>query len=744
MLETRSLKQAEPASSLPVTHYHTCCLCEAMCGLEIVTQGETVLSIKGDQQDVFSKGHICPKGVALQDLHTDPDRLRQPIKRVGDSWEPISWEPISWEAALSEIGKRLAHIQKQHGRDSVAMYMGNPFAHNYAGLLAMPLVWQVLGSRNRYSASSLDQMPLMLAALLMFGHQLLMPLPDIGRTHYLLMLGANPLVSNGSLMAAPDLRNQIKGIKARGGKFVLIDPRRTETAALADEHHFLRPGADALLLLGLLHTVFAEGLARPGRLSKHLQGLDTIQTLVMDFSPETVAAATGMSAETIRRLAREFCQAPSAVAYGRLGTCAQEFGTLASWLIIVLNAVTGRLDTPGGSMFPTPAADLVALSNALGMQGHFGKHRSRVRGLPDFGGEFPSVALAEEIATPGPGQIKALITVAGNPVLSTPNGEKLESALDRLELMVAIDIYCNETSSKADYILPPASQLEREHFDLVGALLAPHNHIKYSPPVFAKAPDARHDWQILTELALSVASAQGLPKAALDGIYKLYAKSGPSGTVDALLRLGPYGDRYNPFSQGLNLSKLKRHPHGLDLGPMQPSLPGRLATPQKRIRLAPPEFLRDLRRLRAKLEAPIPAFVLIGRRQLRSNNSWMHNQARLVKGRNPCTLLMHPEDASRLGLRTGDFARLRSRVGELLVPVELSDSMMPGVVSLPHGWGHHRRGNRLGVATAQAGVSINDITDETFFDQLSGNAGLSGLPVEVEKEGRGARDAGFD
>ncbi|HEY9841125.1 MAG TPA: molybdopterin-dependent oxidoreductase, partial [Candidatus Obscuribacterales bacterium] len=466
---TNSKPGAKPTPAL-VTHYHTCCLCEAMCGLEIVTAGEEILSVRGNELDVFSHGHICPKGVAIQDLHSDPDRLRQPVRRVGDQWETVSWD-----AALKDIGQRLMKIQRQHGRDAVATYLGNPFAHNYAGLLALPVLLQTLKTRNRYSASSLDQMPMMLASLLMFGHQLLMPVPDLERTSHLLMLGANPLVSNGSLMAAPKMREQIKSLQARGGKLVVIDPRKTETAAYADEHHFIRPGADALLLLGLLHTVFAEGLARPGRLRKHLQGLDLIRTIAADFAPECVATATGIEAATIRRLAREFAQAPAAVCYGRVGTCAQEFGGLASWLIIVLNCVTGRLDEPGGAMFTTPAADLVMIARAIGLQGHFGKWHSRVRGLPEFGEEFPAVALAEEIATPGPGQIKALITIAGNPVLSTPNGSQLETALDQLELMVSLDPYCNETTAKAHYILPPVSALEREHFDLVGNLLAPRN-----------------------------------------------------------------------------------------------------------------------------------------------------------------------------------------------------------------------------------------------------------------------------
>lgn len=710
---------------MPQTHFHTCPLCDAQCGLETITEGEHILSIRGDKSDPMSQGHICPKALALQDLHQDPDRLRQPLKRVGNTWQTIEWE-----TAYTEIAARLAEIQHQHGRDAVALYLGNPLGHNYSGALMVPLLLQALKTRNRFSATSLDQLPLMLTGLLMFGHQLMMPVPDLRRTHYLLMLGANPVVSNGSAMGAANIRGHLRDLQARRGKLVVLDPRYTETAQVADEHHFIRPGTDALLLLAWLHTVFAENLAQLGRLKPHLRGIEHLKAIAAPYSPESVAPQIGIDAAEIVRLVREFCHAPSAVCYGRLGTCVQSFGTLSTWLITALNIVTGRLDEPGGAMFAQPAIDMTTITRWIGQQGQFGQWHSRVRKLPEFGQELPAAALAEEILTPGHGQIRALITIAGNPVLSSPNGCQLEQALDQLELMVSVDPYCNETTAKAHYILPPVSVLERDHADLFLGLLATHQAIRYSSAVFDAPRGSQHDWQIIQGLSMALFQAQGWPHWLVKTLHKRYPK--PHQTFDLFLRSGPYGDRFIPGHPGLNLKRLKAQPHGLKLGPLTSCLPQRLATSHKQIQLAPPECVKDLKRLQKTLAQPIPDFVLIGRRHLRSNNSWMHNSLPLVKGPKACMLLMHPADAMRLGVQKGRCVRMRSRVGEVVVPVEVSDKIMPGVVSLPHGWGHHRPGVKLQVAQAHAGISMNDLTDENLLDELSGTASLNGIPVQLE------------
>ena len=543
------------------THFRTCHLCEAMCGIAIDLEGERIVAIRGDKDDPFSRGHICPKAVALQDVHEDPDRLRRPLRRTASGWEEVSWE-----AALDEAAARLAAVQRAHGKNAVALYQGNPVVHNHGAILFGQLFQRSLGSRSRYSATSVDQLPQMLASLLMFGHQLMLPIPDVDRTDFLLVLGANPLVSNGSILTAPGIERRLKALKARGGRLVVVDPRRTETAALADLHLPIRPGGDAFLLAALVHALAGERL-RPGRLAAFSDGLERLAAAVRPFSPEAVADRTGIDAATIRTLARDFASAASAVAYGRVGTCTQEFGGLASWLVNALNVVTGNLDRPGGAMFTAPAVDLVAFADRIGQRGHFDKGRSRVRGLPEFGGEWPAAVLAEEIETPGEGQVRALVTSSGNPVLSTPNGARLDRALASLDFMLSIDLYVNETSRHAHLILPPTFALERSHYDLVFHALAVRNTAKFSEPLFPAPRGSRHDWQILLELATRLEKARGEGGLGSWLRHRVFSALGPDGLVALLLRFGPRGAGLVPFGRGLSLGRLRRDPHGLDLGP---------------------------------------------------------------------------------------------------------------------------------------------------------------------------------
>ncbi len=714
----------DPDSSI---HYRACNLCEAICGLEIRLEAGRIAAIRGDQRDPLSRGHICPKAVALQDIHDDPDRLRHPLRRQPGS---DSWQRIGWNQAFDLAAERILAVQGEHGRDAVAAYLGNPNAHNYGSLLFGPPLLRALRTRNRFSATSVDQLPHHVAAYLMFGHMLLLPIPDLDRTDFFLVLGANPAVSNGSLMTAPDVKERLKELRRRGGRLVVVDPRRTETARLADRHHPIRPGTDALLLAALVHTVFEEDFAAPGQLAAAADGLDAVRRLVRPFAAEEVAAATGIAASEIRRLAREFCAAPSAVCYGRMGASVQEFGSLCQWLINVLNLVTGNLDRAGGAMFTRPAVDIVARRYG---GGSFGRWKSRVRGLPEFAGELPVSALAEEILTPGEGQVRALITAAGNPVLSTPNGRRLEEALPRLDFMLSIDFYLNETTRHAHLILPPTAALEHDHYDLVFHLLAIRNTARYSPALFAPGEDTRHDWQILLELRQRLDRRRSFGPRFERWIGR---QLGPRGLLDLALRAGPYGS-WNPLAEGLSLRRLKRSPHGVDLGPLEPCLPGRLPAGNRRIDLAPEALAADVEHLHRRLVelSPAAGLVLIGRRQVRSNNSWMHNYERLMRGKDRCTLLMHPEDAERLGVTASERVVVRSRVGQVEAPLELSDELMPGVVSLPHGWGHHRPGTRLTIAESRPGVSLNDLTDETRIDRVSGNAVLNGVPVTVEAAG---------
>jgi len=694
-------------------HYRACHLCEAICGLVIETEGDRVVSIKGDDDDPLSRGHICPKAVALRDIHEDPDRLRRPVKRVVDGEGKTAWQEISWEEALDTTARRLVEISAHHGVNAIGIYMGNPTVHNYGMMTHQGSLFRHFRTDNRFSATSVDQLPHHLAALWLFGHKLLFPIPDIDRTDYFLMLGANPLASNGSLWTVPDVKKRIKALTARGGRLVVIDPRRTETARLASEHHFITPGSDALFLLALLHTLFEEGLTDLAHLADFTAGVDAVAEAVADFTPESVAGHTGISAGDTRRIARELAAAGAAICYGRMGVSTQAYGTLCQWLIQIINIVTGNLDRPGGSLFTLPAVDQV--SNVS--PGGFGRHRSRVRGLPEFDRELPVAALAEEITTPGEGQVRALFTGAGNPVLSTPNGRHLDEALGQLEFMVSLDPYLNETTRHADIILPPTSPLEHDHYDLAFHVNALRNTARYNAPVFDKPGGSLHDWEILAELGNRVGSLLGLEPQPV---------TPPDTIIEMGLQAGPYRER------PLNLDTLKANPSGVDLGPLQPQLPGRLRTREQLIRCDTPEPLADLARLREEFGQPDHGLLrLIGRRHVRSNNSWMHNYHRLVKGKERCTLLMHPSDMKRRDIGDGSRVTVSSRTGAVRLAVEASEDMMPGVVSLPHGYGHDRPGIRMAVAREHAGVSCNDITDEHALDALSGNAALNGVLVSV-------------
>ncbi len=714
-------------------HYRNCNLCEAICGIEITRNGGERLDIRGDKDDPFSQGFICPKAVALQDIHYDKDRLKHPVRRTANGWQRIGWDE-----AFDEVAQNLKRVQAQHGRQAVATYLGNPSVHSYGAMLFAPRFIRSLHTRNRFSATSVDQLAHHLAAYFMFGHQLFLPIPDLDRTKFLLTIGANPAVSNGSLMTAPGMPRRLKDIRARGGKIALIDPRRNETAALADEHLFIRPGTDALLLLALLHVVFEEGLTRLETLASFTDGVETIGKIVSDFPPERVAWITGIESNQIRKLAREFAASESAVCHGRIGVSTQEFGGVCQWLINVLNTVTGNLDRAGGAMFTLPAFDPVTVPESLAPRGSFGRWHSRVRKLPEFAGELPVAALAEEVLTEGEGQIKALVTHAGNPVLSTPNGRELDRALTGLDFMASIDFYINETTRHAHIILPPTAPLERGNYDVVFHLLGVRNVAKFSPPLFRANGETRHEWQIFLDLQTRMERNGALGRAKRTIGKRFF---GPERLLDVGLRFGPYGDKFNPFSKGLNLRKLKKAVHGIDLGPLRPCLPGRLRTSDKRIQLAPDVFVKDIERLKVwerAWERGHPAgstnshLLLIGRRTLRSNNSWMHNSERLVKGKPQCTMLIHPTDAAHRELKSGQNVVVRSRAGSIEIPIEVSEEMMPGVVCIPHGWGHDRQGIQMEVAQRNAGASINDLTDNLAIDSLCGTAAFNGTPVTVE------------
>jgi anaerobic selenocysteine-containing dehydrogenase len=714
-------------------HYRSCNLCEAICGIEITVKENNIVSIRGDKDDPFSQGHICPKAVALQDLYNDKDRLKRPVRRTQNGWQEISWTE-----AFDEVTNKLKSVQSRYGNSAVGVYYGNPSVHNYGTTLFGPGFYSSLHTKNKFSATSVDQLVHHLVSYFMFGHQFLLPVADLERTDFMLILGANPAVSNGSLLTAPDMAGKLKAICSRGGKVILVDPRRTETAKVASEHIFIRPGADVFLLLALLNVIFRENLTRLGRLASFTDGLEVVEKAVADFSPEKVAQITGIAASKITGLARDFAKSKTAICYGRMGVSTQEFGSVCQWLVNVLNIVTGNLDKEGGVLFALPAFDAITAPESLAPRGSYGRWRSRVRNLPEFAGELPSVAMAEEILTPGKGQIKAMVTSAGNPVLSTPNGQQLDKALASLEFMVSIDFYVNETTRHAHIILPPTSSLEHDNYDLAFNLLAIKNTSKYTQALFEPKDDQRHDWQIFLELQSRMESKDFLSSTIASLKKQVMEYLGPSGMLNLGLSVGPYGTKFNPLSDGLNLEKLKNSPHGIDLGHLKPSLPERLATASKRIELAPDLLVKDLTRVKEKLLSKTDGkLFLIGRRHLSSNNSWLHNSLRLVKGRNKCVLLMNPQDAFNQNLVDGQLVVVSSRVGKIEIPLELSDEMMQGVISIPHGWGHNRNNTQLSIAQEHAGVSLNDLTDELVIDVVSGTAAFSGVLVDVSLANKG-------
>jgi anaerobic selenocysteine-containing dehydrogenase len=707
-----------------------------MCGIAIEYSGDEILSIRGDEEHVLSKGNICPKASGLQDVHTDPDRLRGPVKKIDGEWHEIGWEE-----AFDEVATRLADIQRRHGNDAVASYQGRSIAHNIGGLLTVMPMRALMATKNVYTASTVDQQPHNFVWYFMFGHQLMATIPDLDRTDYYLMLGTNPKISNGAQMASgANVYKKLDAIRARGGKVVLIDPRRTETAEHCTEHHFIQPSTDALFLMGLVKVIFERGLATPGRLGDHIVGWDAVEPIAREFDLSEIAGATGIAAEDIERIAVELATANSAICYGRTGLSMQEFGGLCNWLMMVINVITGNVDEPGGMTFPLPAID--ALDTVDGARGSFDRYRSRVSGRPEFAGEFPVSVLAEEIMTPGDGQIRGLISVAGNGALSLPNGKLFEEALDQLEFMVSVDLYINETTRHADIILPAVGPFEKSHYDLFYHTYDTINWTAYNPPLFEPEAPGYTDFEIISEVLqrLFIKRTRNPFKRVLASVVGAIVRRWvtPELLLDLGLRFGPYGAGLNPFNkEGLSLKKLRQYPHGIFLGEHKRCLPKRLFNKDKKIDLAPDVIVADIPRLKKRWLSNEPGthtefdMVIVGRLQRRTLG-WMHNSHRLVKGRDTCTLYIHPDDARARGITDGNRVAVSSAAGTIELPAEISDTVMPGVVCMPPLWGHNRPGTRRSVANAHPGASMNDITNQEVMDELTGNAVVHGVPVKVE------------
>ncbi|MFF4506050.1 molybdopterin oxidoreductase family protein [Streptomyces sp. NPDC001401] len=736
------------------TALRICPLCEATCGLTLTIEGTRVTGARGDRDDVFSKGFICPKGASFGAVDGDPDRLRTPlVRKDGELRE------ATWEEAFDAVAAGIRPVVERYGPHAVGVVLGNPNVHTMAGALYPPVLLAGLGTRSVFTASTVDQMPKHVSSGLLYGDANAIPVPDLDHTDHLLLIGANPLESNGSLCTAADFPGKLKALKARGGTLTVIDPRRTRTAKLADRHIAIRPGTDALLLAAMAYVLFEEGLVDPGELTPHLQGLDELREAVRDFTPEAVAAACDVDAEVTRTLARELAAAPTAAVYGRIGSCTVPYGTLGSWLVDVLDILTGNLDRPGGALFPQAATDRTPRPAGPSHGFTLGRWHSRVSQHPEAKGELPLSALAEEIdtATEEGEPIRALVSVAANPVLSAPDGDRLDKALDSLDFMVSVDPYLNETSRHADVVLPPPPPSQSPHHDFAFNTLAVRNQVRYTRPAVPLEPGRMAETEILARLILAATGMHGADPSAVDEMVigqtlgkavkepwspvhghdpkelaaQLTGVSGPERRLDMMLRLGPYGDGFGVREDGLSLQQLLAHPHGIDLGPLRSRLPQPLKTRSGKVELLPQPIADDLPRLREALDRLPDGLVLVGRRHLRSNNSWMHNVPALTGGTNRCTLHIHPEDAERLGVRDGAAVRVKGAGGEVTAPAEVTDAVRPGVVSLPHGWGHDRPGTRMSHAATDPGVNVNQLLDGSLLDPLSGNAVLNGVPVEI-------------
>ncbi|WP_077192040.1 molybdopterin oxidoreductase family protein [Streptomyces lydicus] len=732
------------------TALRICPLCEATCGLTVTLDGDRITAARGDRDDVFSKGFVCPKGASFGELDADPDRLTRPlVRRDGVLTD------ATWDEAFAAVQAGLRPVVEAHGPDAVAVVLGNPNVHTVAGALYPPVLLAGLRSRSVFTASTVDQMPKHVSSGLLYGDPLAIPVPDLDRTDHLLIIGANPMDSNGSLCTAPDFPGRIRALRRRGGRLTVIDPRRTRTAKLADEHLAIRPGTDALLLFAMVHVLFEEGLVDLGERAAHVVQADEVERLAAGFTPEAVAGPCDLPAASVRRLARELAAADSAAVYGRIGASTVEFGTLTSWLVDVLAVLTGNLDRPGGLMFPLSATGAAPRPAGPGRGFALGRWRSRVSGHPEAKSELPIAALAEEIDTPGEGRVRAAVAIAANPVLSVPDGDRLDAALASLDFMVSVDPYLNETSRHADVVLPPPPPSRGAHFDYAFNALAVRNQVRYTRPVLPLADGQPDECAIQARLILCLGGQDGADPALVDAMVidtvlgkavadphspvhgrqpdelaaQLTGRDGAERRLDMMLRLGPYGEGFGADPEGLSLARLLDHPHGIDLGPLTPRIPALLRTPSGAVELCPAPIAAEAERLRGRLGAVPDGLLLVGRRHLRSNNSWLHNVPTLMGGSNRCTLHVHPEDAARLGLTDGEPARLKGDGGEVEVPVEITDTVRPGVVSLPHGWGHDRPGTRLGVAAADPGVNVNQLNAGRLLDPLSGTAVLNGLPI---------------
>jgi formate dehydrogenase len=704
-----------------------CRICEPLCGLRVTVEDGKVARIRPDPDHPLSAGFACPKGIAMTDVQNDPDRVLHPLRRRDGGFERVSWDE-----ALDEIGTRLGRILDERSGPALGWYMGNPGAFSYSHPLWVKALLDAVGSPHWYTASSQDVSNRFAASAFLYGSPFLLPIPDLARTDLLLMVGANPLVSHGSVMSAPRVKDQLHAITERGGRVVVVDPRRSETAR-AFEHLAVNPDSDAWLLLSLLHVIFAGGLEDALAIERQASGTEALRALAAKHPPEVTEERTGVPAARVRELARDLARAEHAAVYGRTGSCLGRNGTLVSYLLDALNVVTGNLDREGGAMFGNPPIAFDKVADRIGA-GTYGKVRSRIGGFPEVLGALPASLMAKEIRAPGEGQLRALFVSAGNPVLSVPNGDELEAAMRELDLFVSIDLYVTETNREADFVLPATTFLEREDFPLPFLPLFTTPFVQWTDPLVEPAGEARQEWEVIEQIAKRVGV---VPSSSRLGrvLGRIGLKLSPQRLMDLLLRTGSKGDWFGLRRGGLSLRKLRDNPHGVVLAEhLEPGvLPDKIRHRDKRVRLDPPEIIEDAGRLAAR-NGRDPEFPLrlIGLRELRSHNSWMHNARLLMRGGRVHAARVHPDDAEDHGIEDGEPCRISSPHGSIELPALVTDEIVAGTVAVPHGWGHQRGG--WSVAREAGGANVNALSssEPEDLERLAGMAHLNGIPVRIE------------
>lgn len=726
---------------LPVETKPTFCrICEPACGLKVTTQGNRVLKIEADEDNVVTRGFVCSKGIRFKDVHESPDRLRHPIKRVGDRWERISWEQ-----AFQEIGEKVKGIRSRHGGESFAMYMGNPAGFSGTHPVFCQAFLAGLGSKHFYTPGSQDCNNKFAASQRMYGSPFVQPIPDFDNVDCFIIVGSNPAISHMSFINAARPVERLKALEEKGGKVYFVNPRRTESARRVGEQVFIRPGTDIWFLLAFLNELIASGGVQPSVVDKYMKGFDAVEQLVQPWTPERAERVTGIPAATLRAMVSRYSNAKGGALYCSTGVNQAQHSTLAYWILNVINCVSGNLDRRGGMLVSRGLVDLPKIAKKFGYGDR--TDRSRIGNFASVLDSFPAGILPDEIFTPGRGQVKALFVSAGNPVLSCANGTRMEKAIKQLELVVCIDLFRNETGNLADYVLPGLTWLERPDIPVGAAGLQTVPYIQWTDAMVQPDGEQQDEWWIYTELARACGvrlfgdKSFGGMLAHYYFMANRYVQKLP--LLGNLLAFDPAHMQSAMLLGSLRVkpAQMRSNPGAILLKPNLPKdfLGSRVLTEDGKVDLAPAEYIEGAKMLESDFEREIAQrdqLRLISKRERFGHNSWMHNVQEFVFRNNTNFVYMHPDDAERCGLKDRELAEVRSATGNVTLPVKLTDDMMPRAIALPHGWGH-QRADGLSVASRTTGVNANLLAPDgpASLERFAGMALMNGIPVEVRRAG---------